>query len=286
MAASHPLGRISLIGAGQAATALGHGLHRAGHPVTAVASARRESAAVLAAALGAEATDVTDAAASADVVVVAVPDAVIAPVAGELAAAGVLRGDMSVLHCSGARPLADLDAARAAGARVGVLHPVAPLVPPEDPATLAGKPFGVEAHGDDTWLRTLAAELGGRPVSLAGVDRDAYHAGCVLASNLVVALGAAAGSVLAASGMDDDDAGLVAAGLVAAAGTAVAARGVPGALTGPARRGDDAVLRAHRAALAAVDPELAELYRLVSRRILGLLPPGDARDRTERALAP
>jgi predicted short-subunit dehydrogenase-like oxidoreductase (DUF2520 family) len=284
--ADGPFARVCLIGAGQAAAALGHGLRRAGHVVTAVTSAGGVSAATLADALGAVATDPVTAAASADVVVVAVPDAAIVTAVDVIAAAGVLHAGTSVLHCSGARPLADLDAARAAGARVGVLHPVAPLVPPDDPATLAGKPFGVEADDDDSWLRSLAAELGGRPVSLAGVDRATYHAGCVLASNLVVALGAASESVLAASGMSGDDARLVAAGLVAASGAAVAARGVPGALTGPARRGDDAVLRTHRDALAAVDPELAELYRLVSRRILGLLPPGDARDRTERALAP
>jgi predicted short-subunit dehydrogenase-like oxidoreductase (DUF2520 family) len=66
----------------------------------------------------------------------------------------------------------------------------------------------------------------------------------------------------------------------------LARRGLPGALTGPASRGDDAVVARQRAALAGDD---AEIYRLLSRRLVSLaeragLPQARARP-VRRALA-
>ncbi|MCC7078152.1 MAG: DUF2520 domain-containing protein [Acidimicrobiia bacterium] len=275
-------GGVAIVGAGQAGAAIGHGLVRAGYSVVAVASRSAASAATLAATLHATPLSPEAAAAAATTVFVTPPDDVISRVVAEIAPC--VGPGQEVVHCSGVLGLDVLDPARARGAAVGILHPVTPLVPPDDPATLYAKPMGIETHGSDAWLRLLVQDLGGRAVSLRGVDRTLYHAGAVMSANLVVALSSAAERVLAAGGVKEADAHMIVESLLSATVRNVTRSGAAGALTGPVRRGDATVVRRHRVALAAIDPELAETYRLVSRRILDLMPLGEARAAADAAL--
>lgn len=275
---------VAIIGAGQAGSAIAHGLRRAGHKIAAVASRAGESAASLAAEVDARPASPDECVASADLIFVTTSDDAIGEVVAGIAPG--LGPRHAVVHCSGVLGLDVLDPASLAGASVGILHPVTPLVPPEDPATLDGKPMGVESRGDEAWLLEVVADLGGRPVELAGVDRTLYHAGAVMGANLVVAMSATAEAVLVAAGVAEEDARTMVASLLISTARNVAGAGVKAALTGPVRRGDADVIRRHRESLATLDPELAETYRLVSRRILALIDDPRAKDASEAALEP
>lgn len=293
----------AIIGAGQAGAALGHALRRIGIPVAGVASRSDDSARRLAADLHAATMSPAEALAAAELVIVATPDDVtegaVRQWASRLGERGTELHGTTVVHTSGVLELAVLTPLGELGARVGVLHPVTPLVPPDDAATLAKKPIGCEISVPDgasatpetgdrsggNWATALASALGGRPVALAGVQRPLYHAAASMSANLVVGMAGAASRAFVAAGADTDDAAALVGSLLQATAANVAEHGPEVALTGPARRGDAQVLASHMQALAAVDPELAETYRLVSRRILDLMPEGDALDRAHAALA-
>ncbi len=123
--------RVGFVGAGKIGFALGLHLHRSGVRISGYAS-RTEASARWAA-------QCTDAVAfsslqalldSSDIIFITVPDAQIAQVACELAAAAALRGEGAltgkvVCHCSGAATSDELSACRAAGAACASVHPMA-----------------------------------------------------------------------------------------------------------------------------------------------------------------
>jgi len=278
------IGDVAIVGAGQAGSALAHGFRRGGMRVVAVTSRTPESAGALAAAVDATATDLAGIASADGLVCITTPDHAVAEVAAALADLGAAQPGTHFVHTSGALGLDVLEPLAEEGADVGILHPVTPLAQPEDPATLAGKPFGYDSDGEPSWLVDLIEVLGGRAVSLVGVDRALYHAACVTAANLVVGLAAMAERIFTVAGVTAPAAADLAGSLVSTSAGKVAAQGASGALTGPVRRGDAAVVARHLAALGQVDTQLAETYRLVSSHLLGIMEPGPARDRSAAAL--
>lgn len=276
--------RVSIVGAGQAGSALAHGFRRAGLDVVAVTSRTTASAVALAAAVGAEATDLAAAAEAAELLCICTPDRAVPEVVAALAASGAVGSGTWCLHTSGALGLDVLESLAGRGVEIGILHPVTPLVPAEAPATLAGKPMGFDAAGDTAWVEALARLLGGRPVSLVGVDRTLYHAACVVSANLVVGLGAAALRVFEAAGVDADSAQDLVRSLLTSTAANVGARGAAAALTGPVRRGDAGTVTRHLDALGEVDPRIRDSYRSVSALLLDLMEPGPERDASATAL--
>ena len=139
-------------------------------------------------------------------------------------------------------------------------------------------------------LERLAGDLGARPFRLDGVDRAAYHAAAVFASNDVVALVSAAQRAWTLAGLPAATARAALAPLLVAAAENVAqleaGAELGAALTGPLARGDVASVEAHLAALSAA-PDLRELYRLLARQLLAVAPhlDADARRELERSLA-
>lgn len=198
-----------------------------------------------------------------------VPDRAIAAAAAKVPPGGV------VLHASGATGLAPLRPHAPAGS----LHPLMTFPGPELgvpdrsdlPAAVAGDPAACVA------ARALAETLGFRVFDLPG-DRRLYHAAAVMAGNFATTLLAQAAEVLAGAGVPVEDAPALLAPL-ARQSLANAARGGPArTLTGPVARGDEAVISAHRAALASLDPSLAQTYEhllAATRALVGaeLAPP-------------
>ena len=218
-------------------------------------------------------------------VVLAVPDDQIAATCAALP----WRAGQAIVHSSGALDLGALGAAAARGALRGCVHPLQSF--PDrggNPERFAGIRCGVEA--DRALLRPLTAlvrALGATPLSLRGVDRAGYHAAAVLASNYVVALHAAAERAWALSGLPARSARSALASLTLGAATALQARTLERALTGPLARGDVRTLQGHLRALDAA-PELRALYvqlgRVLLDRKLGL--PARTRRRLQRLLQP
>ena len=115
---------VSVVSAGRVRTAFGAALERRGHVVSAVV-ARSERSRELAARRLPEArlTDPVDAAGSAELVILAVPDAALPGVVAELASADAFRPGHIVVHVAGAVGAEVLRPAADAGAVVVAAHP-------------------------------------------------------------------------------------------------------------------------------------------------------------------
>ncbi len=189
-------------------------------------------------------------AAGADVVLLCVPDAQITG-----AAAHVWPGAV-VGHCSGAWG-AELLGEREAFA----LHPLMTFAGADTPA--AESPFagcgcavdGTTPHACEL-ARALAVALGMRPFRVEASERAAYHAAASMASNFLVALEGAAERLAGAAGVQRD--ALIP--LVRQTVSNWEQLGAERALTGPIARGDEATVARQRAAVAACEPELLELF--------------------------
>jgi predicted short-subunit dehydrogenase-like oxidoreductase (DUF2520 family) len=264
--------RLGFVGAGRAGTALARGLAAAGWPVVAVSSRRPERAARLAALLpGARPLPTAQAVAdAADLVFLTVPDAAIAPVAASIA----WRAGQAVVHTSGVESLAPLAAARAAGARVGSLHPLQTFA--AEPAAEPLAPFAgivCALEGDAALLprlEAMAVALGARPLVLPAEAKPLYHAAAVLASNYLVALLHQAAALWSAFGVPERAAIAALLPLVRATVENVAAVGPAEALTGPIARGDTPTVAQHLAALARAYPEALPTYRALGAATLAL----------------
>jgi predicted short-subunit dehydrogenase-like oxidoreductase (DUF2520 family) len=202
------------------------------------------------------------AATDADVVIIATPDATVGEVAATLAG----RVDAVLVHLSGSLGLDAL----AGHERVAAVHPLVSLPSAEVGAQrLRGAWFAVA--GDPVAQRIVTA-LHGRSVTVADEDRARYHAAACIASNHLVALLAQVERVAATAGVPLEPYLDLVRGTI----DNVAALGPAAALTGPAARGDDATIAAHRAALApeelaAYDVLVDEARKLAART----LAPGD-----------
>jgi len=258
-----PSGVLALVGPGRAGTSLALALARRGWTVGAVAGRDRdaESTRRAAALLDAPAVSVEDAGRGASLVILAPPDAVIAEVAARVA--GSLEPGAIVIHLSGSRTVADLDAitSQRTDVEVGALHPLQSLPAPEVGAErLAGAWCAVA--GSDA-VAELAVSLGMHPFVVRDDARAAYHAAATIASNHLVALLGQAQRVAEEAGVPFE----ALLPLVRATVENVAALGPAGALTGPVSRGDVDTVAAHLDAIAVSE---RAAYRALAEAALRL----------------
>ena len=235
---------IRIIGDGRAGGAMAAALSEVGWQVRGVLGRSAPSA------------QVAGAAADADLVLIATPDAAVADVAAaiEPSAAAV------VAHLAGSL---GLDAV-AMHPRPAALHPLMAL---PDPAVGARRLLGGGwfAVAGDPLVRQAVADLGGRAFEVADADRAAYHAAAVVASNHLVALLAQAERI--GSGPGVPFAALI--DLVRATVDNVDELGPAAALTGPAARGDLDTIRRHLEAIAPAERAAYEALSQQARRLAG-----------------
>ena len=220
---------IAIVGRGRLGPALAGALSAAGHSVTGPLGRGADGA-------------------SADIVLLCVPDGEIATAAGALNA----RDGLLVGHCSGATPLDVLAPHEGFG-----LHPLM-TVPRGGAGAFAGAPAAVGGTTERALAtaEALARSLGMHPFAVADEDRAAYHAAAAIASNFLTTLEAAAERLAATAGVPRE--ALVP--LVRASVDNWAALGGAAALTGPIARGDEATVERHREAIARRAPDLAPLF--------------------------
>jgi predicted short-subunit dehydrogenase-like oxidoreductase (DUF2520 family) len=182
----------------------------------------------------------------ADLVLLCVPDRVIAEVAAEIPV-GPWIG-----HTSGATELSALDPHER---RFG-LHPLQSFTHARGPEQLDGAYAAVTAESDEArevgfWF---AQELGLEPFALDDSERVLYHAGAVVAASYLVALHQAAADLVRAAGAPPK------------ALLPLMRRVIDNdfELTGPAVRGDWATVEAHLEAIRERLPELEPLYRALA----------------------
>ncbi len=263
------MSNIAFIGTGRLGGALAQALHQRGVAVQMVANRNTMAAQQLAEKLaGCQAVDAATAA-QADLVFLTVRDDALAPLAAQLP----WRAGQSVVHCSGATEVSVLQPAADAGAAIGGFHPLQIF---SDPARaielLHGSSVAIEGPAAlEAQLREIAATLGMHPLRLPPGSRALYHGGASYAASFLLSMLQEAASIWASFGIDEAQA--LQALLPMAHGTLSAAqtKGLSAAVAGPLSRGDAGVIAHHLAALTALGPEHAALYREFSRRQLELV---------------
>lgn len=262
---------ISIIGAGRAGAAVAALWQRAGHRIVAVSG--REATALRASQHlpGVPILGAAEAARLGELVILGVPDDLIATIARALVEAGAVAPGRWIAHISGATPLSALDAARDAGARRLGVHPLQTF-PDVDSAIdrIPGCTVAVGADDDEGFFlaERLAEDLGGRPFRLPDEHRAVYHAAAVFASNYLVAATGVAEQLLATAGVPDPLAAL--APLQRATVANLARTGPAEALTGPTVRGDAGTIARNLEALTASAPWAVDAYVEMARVALDL----------------
>ncbi|MEE1619119.1 Rossmann-like and DUF2520 domain-containing protein [Brachybacterium sp. J153] len=285
---------IGVIGAGRVGAVLGAALRAQGHGILgayAVSDASRARAAELLP--GVPLLDVPAIVERSELLLLAVPDDQLGPLAAGIAATGLAPGGQLVVHTSGRYGTEVLAPLAEAGCAPLALHPAMTFTGTSaDLPRLVGCPMAVTAA--EEFLPVAAAlvvELGGEAVVILEGDRPTYHAALAHAANHLVVLVDQSREVLRRLGIDDPGAYL--RPLLEAALDESLRRGSR-ALTGPVIRGDAGTVAAHLAALedldaTAADPGTADLgatYRALALAALAraTLAPGD-RDAIRALLA-
>ena len=273
--------KVGIISAGRVGTALGVALERADHVVvacSAISHASRQRAQRRLPDTPVAAPP--DVAASAELLLLAVPDSELAGLVSGLAATSAVRPGTIVAHTSGANG-------------VGILAPLTPHCIPlaihpamtftgsdEDISRLPDTCFGITAADDVGYAigQSLVLEMGGEPFCVREDARVLYHAALAHAGNHIVAVLADAlealraalrGSELLGQQTIDDQPGGIAERIIGPLARAALENTLQrgqAALTGPVARGDAAAVAQHLAALDQVDPELANAYRVNALR--------------------
>ncbi len=261
---------VGIVGAGAVGTALGVALARAGWPVGAVASrdaGRRERfRSLVPGARGfAEATALLD---EVELIILAVPDDVIASLAGQLR----MYSGQAMVHTSGALGAEALAPAMAAGTQVGAFHPLVAFADTElAVAALRGATVAIE--GDDQLadlLAGMAEAIGAGAVRLAPGTKAAYHAAAVLAAGGFIALLDAIAELGRVAGLDEAGSLAIYGRLAEQTLANARALGIARALTGPMTRGDIGTLERHLVTLRAHAPAALALYAAAAEREIAL----------------
>ncbi len=260
---------FSIIGAGAVGTALARRLSGRGFRVRFLAARTLPSARAAArrAGCGRPTADPVRAARGAGWVVLALPASGIRPMCLKLARAGAVGPGSRVVHVNGSLGREVLADAARAGARVAAAHPFQTFSGKDAPRQ-DGILWGIDA--DPAFGREvfrLVRALGGIPCRVPAGRRMTYHAAAVFAANHVVVQAAWAARLLARAGVPRRQAVRGVAAIMLQAAANVARQGLPGAITGPAARGETAVVRRQLAAVraAGIGPEAASAYRACAR---------------------
>jgi predicted short-subunit dehydrogenase-like oxidoreductase (DUF2520 family) len=257
--------RVGVVGAGRVGTALAVALGRAGHDVTAVSAVSDASIRRIEQRLpGVAIRQPPEVVASADLVLMTVPDDVLPGLVAGLAATGAAVEGRLIAHASGRHGLGVLDPVVRAGALPLALHPVMTFTGrPDDIDRLAGISFGVTAPDPlRPVAEALVVEMGGEPVFIAEEQRDLYHAALASGANYLVTLVVQASDLLRDAGVTHPARML---GPLLSAALDNALRLGDAALTGPVARGDADTVASHVNALRADAPEALPAYLALAR---------------------
>ncbi|WP_338604844.1 DUF2520 domain-containing protein [Saccharopolyspora sp. SCSIO 74807] len=261
--------RVGVISAGRVGAVLGAAFQRAGHEVVAVsgvsAASLRRAEELLPQVPVRPPDEVAN---SADLVLLAVPDDVLAGLVRGLVATGSLRSGQILVHTCGAHGVAVLEPAAEVGVLPLALHPAMTFTGrPEDVERLASACAAVTAAGADeaSWNvgEVLALELGAEPVRVPEQARRLYHTALSHGANHLITLINECSDLLRGAGVEIPE--RVLAPILSASLDNALRFGDKG-LTGPVSRGDTGTVRAHLAELRESAPEVSAGYAELARR--------------------
>jgi predicted short-subunit dehydrogenase-like oxidoreductase (DUF2520 family) len=267
---------LNIIGAGRVGRSLAHLWHKQGvFAVQDVLTRSQASANEAVAFIGAgrAVTKLSDMCA-ADVWMLAVPDGQIKNVALELsnevknsAIAGVFIASHAIIfHCSGALSSTELQPLKDKNSHVSSAHCILSFSAPSSAVTqFAGTPCALEGDAAATQMLQPAFEaIGANCFDLAAKDKVLYHAAAVFATNFLPVLQIVAADLWQSTGMPKELIAPLNASLLQKAVQNIAAQGAAKALTGPAARGDTALVALQGAAVAEWNYEAGAAYAALS----------------------
>lgn len=197
----------------------------------------------------------------ADIIVLALRDRQLAPVAADLATSGVVPRKAVVVHNAGALPADALSPLAGVCAGIAQMHPM---------ISFASRTFfpslergHVHVKGDraaERRARELAKKLGMTPRTFDELDTVAYHAAAGLVANGAAALAAIGEELLVVAGVPRWQAPKMLGPLLRSVAENVEALGFPEALTGPVRRGDAGSIDRQIALLSTLLPSAVDLF--------------------------
>ena len=203
----------------------------------------------------------------ADLWLISVPDGQISEVAAQLAAAqgAALKGSVA-WHNSGFLSAEVLAPVQAVGASTASVHPVLSFATPASAvAQFAGTLCGLEGQPEAlAVLRPWVAAIGGQGFGIESAKKPLYHAAAVFCSNFTVVLQGVAQEAWRESGVPAELLAPLTQTLLQSSVFNVAKLGPAEALTGPAARGDTAVVQRQAEVVQAWHPQAGEAYRLLS----------------------
>ncbi|MGH3869075.1 MAG: Rossmann-like and DUF2520 domain-containing protein [Pseudonocardiaceae bacterium] len=274
---------VGVVSAGRVGSVLGAALSGAGHVVVGASAVSRSSLRRAEELLpGTPVLAPDDVVRRSDLVLLAVPDDVLADLVSGLAVTGSFRAGQIVVHTNGAWGVDVLAPAIAARVLPLALHPAMTFTGrAEDVARLAAACVGVTVADETGWSvgEALVLEMGAEPVRVPAQARPLYHAALAHGANHLATLVRDAVDVLEHAGVVPAERLL---GPLLEAALDNTLRHGDRALTGPVTRGDIDTVRLHLQALAQAAPELLDPYRVQASRTAdraeaaGLLAPGAA----------
>lgn len=286
---------IVLIGPGRVGSAVAKRLHDAGYPLAAIISrdlARAEDAACF---IGCEqriASIDLNCARQGDVILLAVPDDQIDPLAKKLQKEILLQEKSTLIHFSGLKPAESMRVEGSKAISISI-HPLLSFADRNMAAErLTDCPCAIE--GDESCLplaEELVAAIGGRPFILPSEAKAIYHAAACITSNYLVSLTACARDLLSHCGFDKQQAMELLLPIHQATSDNLSHLLPEEALTGPIVRGDSGTVERHLIALGDQAPQLLDLYRCLGQQTVKLATesgrlPGEQADKLMQILAP
>ena len=258
---------LNIIGAGRVGRSLAHLWHAHGvydvrDVLTTSASSARDAVKFIGA--GRAVTEL-DEMRAADVWMLAVPDGRIANVAADMAPLVNVK-DATVFHCSGALASAVMKPLRAQTSKLASAHCILSF---SSPATaveqFVGTPCALEGDAVATEnLHTAFAAIGAQPFALAAEHKVLYHAAAVFATNFLPVLQVVAADLWRSTGMPQDMIVPLSASLLRNAVQNIITQGAAQALTGPAARGDTAVVALQGQAVTDWQADAGQAYQALS----------------------
>jgi predicted short-subunit dehydrogenase-like oxidoreductase (DUF2520 family) len=284
---------ISIIGAGRVGQTIAKRLHKLGWRIGAVVTRSRPSAHAAVRAIGAGTLHaaLTPEALDADVILLSVPDDVLANVAlrlAKFASANFPKKSRAkiVLHTSGALDHRALAPLARLGALTGSMHPMQTFSGRSAPR-LDGIIFSIEgAPAARRAAQKIARSLGGAPVIISANDKPAYHASGTSVAGHTLALIESATQTLMKIGFTRQRANQALLPLIRQMLDNYESLGPHAAWTGPLSRGDYATIAKHAKALRQFPREFQVAYAALaqlSARVLSKKPAA-TRKKLKRAL--
>lgn len=252
--------QIGFIGAGNVGGSLAVAMSNAGYPVTAVGSRTFASAQTFAGRISdcKAYENIQEVADRADFVFISTSDDAIKIVCDQVS----WREGQGVAHCSGAASVDLLQPAVDQGAVAGAFHPLQAFNSVENGVkAIPGVTFGIEGNDAiQSYLRGIASDIKGIPISLRPQDKVLYHVSGVLMGNLLAVLASVAASMWEKFDHTRDEGVRALSPMMPAVSSNLDSVGVPQAVAGPYVRGDIGTVRKHLEAVSSSAPEYLALY--------------------------